>query len=347
MMFLAALLFACGIEAQTVTVQAESTTVSSGAINIQNTGDVGGGQKLYVLTAGQTFDYSVNITTAGFYKIAVRLCNEQQAVGNSTVHFEFPTGTNVSGPLSLLNNTQWTTVTSTKTFALTAGTQKIRLVADTLASGKPTSNPTVVQVNWFSLTFTAAPDTLPPTVTITSPVPGTYSTATMVVIHATDNVGVAQVTANIDNQDLGAPSVSAGLYTFATDVTRLSLGPHTLNAKASDAAGNIGTTSLAFSSAATISTTAVTVPLVIVTSSLPAATVGLPYTAQLTASGGTPPYSWSATGMPAGMTISTTGLISWTPSAAVDVSLSISVSDASGKTARKVFGKSAIRKAKP
>jgi len=46
------------------------------------------------------------------------------------------------------------------------------------------------------------------------------------------------------------------------------------------------------------------------------ATAGKPYTAQLAASGGTPPYTWSAAGFPAGLSMdSSTGVISGVPEA--------------------------------
>ena len=43
--------------------------------------------------------------------------------------------------------------------------------------------------------------------------------------------------------------------------------------------------------------------LAITTASLPPASVGVAYSAPLGASGGTPPYTWSATGLPAGIVV--------------------------------------------
>ncbi len=50
--------------------------------------------------------------------------------------------------------------------------------------------------------------------------------------------------------------------------------------------------------------------LVVGAASLPSAIAGSTYMASLPASGGTPPYSWSATGLPAGLTLQGNGLIS-------------------------------------
>ncbi|MBI2815785.1 MAG: putative Ig domain-containing protein [Acidobacteria bacterium] len=75
--------------------------------------------------------------------------------------------------------------------------------------------------------------------------------------------------------------------------------------------------------------------LTITTASLPNGTQGTAYSAQLTASGGTMPYSWSlATGtLPAGLTLTaSTGAISGTPSTAGTSSFTVRVTDASAQT---------------
>ncbi len=58
-------------------------------------------------------------------------------------------------------------------------------------------------------------------------------------------------------------------------------------------------------------------PVAVVTTSLPPATVGSPYSATLSASGGTPPYSWSVTSgsLPPGLSLSPSGKIAGTPTA--------------------------------
>lgn len=57
---------------------------------------------------------------------------------------------------------------------------------------------------------------------------------------------------------------------------------------------------------------------VITTTSLPSGTVGINYSATLQATGGTPPYtSWSATGLPGGLTLSSSGVLSGKPQPAV------------------------------
>jgi Putative Ig domain len=71
--------------------------------------------------------------------------------------------------------------------------------------------------------------------------------------------------------------------------------------------------------------------LVVATSSLPAGSIGQPYSQQLQATGGVSPYKWSLTAgtLPAGLNLSTTGAISGTPSGPFvgTSAFSVSVSD--------------------
>ena len=72
-------------------------------------------------------------------------------------------------------------------------------------------------------------------------------------------------------------------------------------------------------------------PLGITTPSLPAATIGMAYSTTVTASGGTPPYTFKAKGLPKPLKINkTTGVISGTPAAKDAVktySVAITVTD--------------------
>jgi hypothetical protein len=77
---------------------------------------------------------------------------------------------------------------------------------------------------------------------------------------------------------------------------------------------------------------------VITTSTLPTGLVNTAYSAQLTAANGTGTLTWSvAFGMPAGLNLSSSGLISGTPTTVTDVLLSVTATDSSSpvKTASK------------
>ncbi len=77
--------------------------------------------------------------------------------------------------------------------------------------------------------------------------------------------------------------------------------------------------------------------LSIATATLPVGSVGTVYSTTLTGSGGRSPYSWTATNLPAGLSISSTGVISGTPTAAGAPGVTITVTDSDGKTASKVM----------
>jgi hypothetical protein len=80
-------------------------------------------------------------------------------------------------------------------------------------------------------------------------------------------------------------------------------------------------------------------PLTITTASpLPNGTEGTAYSYTLGAVGGTPPYSWSATGLPPGLTLnSANGVIGGAPSGAGSFGLTVRVTDNAGRTATKIL----------
>ena len=89
-------------------------------------------------------------------------------------------------------------------------------------------------------------DTVPPTVSVTSPSGGaTVSGTTTVSANASDNVGVAGVQLKLDGANLGAEDTSAP-FSMSWDTRTAPNGSHTLTAVARDAAGN-RTTSAAVS----------------------------------------------------------------------------------------------------
>ena len=82
-------------------------------------------------------------------------------------------------------------------------------------------------------------------------------------------------------------------------------------------------------------TTTVTVsgPLGITTTSLPNGIVGRAYNATVAASGGTQPYNWTVTGLPAGLAINaSTGAITGTPAAAGAATVNVTVTDGASPT---------------
>ena len=70
------------------------------------------------------------------------------------------------------------------------------------------------------------------------------------------------------------------------------------------------------------------------TSSLPAATVGTAYSQTITATGGTAPYTFAVTtgSLPAGLTLSSAGVLSGTPTAGGSFPITVTVTDSASKT---------------
>jgi len=85
-------------------------------------------------------------------------------------------------------------------------------------------------------------------------------------------------------------------------------------------------------------TISVTAPLAISTASpLPRAITGSVYSKTILAGGGATPYTFSATGLPAGLTISSAGVISGTPTTAGAYTAAVTVNDNGGRTLTKSF----------
>ena len=84
-----------------------------------------------------------------------------------------------------------------------------------------------------------AGDTQPPTVRITAPSAGALISGTAVAVSATasDNVGVVSVVFLLDGQQVGGDNCCVSVDVIA-DSTKVPNGPHTLTARARDAAGN-------------------------------------------------------------------------------------------------------------
>ena len=79
------------------------------------------------------------------------------------------------------------------------------------------------------------------------------------------------------------------------------------------------------------------IPVSITTSNLGNATQGSSYSLQLNAINGTAPYTWSATGLPAGLSVSTGGQISGSPSVSGNFTVTVRVVDSASGTGTTTF----------
>jgi hypothetical protein len=179
---------------------------------------------------------------------------------------------------------------------------------------------------------------LPPTFTtrITSPNLGSAVSGTNVTVSASvfDSASIAAV--DLYKDGVLYASTTASPYSFSWDTTRDANGPHTLMLTAQDTLGN--TTS--FSDNLIVNNATPPNPPSITTTTLANGTQNVPYSATLTASGGTPPYAWSIVSgaLPAGLSLAPrTGIISGTPTATASSDFTVQVSDANSLTASKAL----------
>jgi uncharacterized protein (TIGR03437 family) len=123
-------------------------------------------------------------------------------------------------------------------------------------------------------------------------------------------------------------SSPAGLQFSAGSLSGIptTAGNYSLNIVVTDAAGNVTAGSFALT---------VAPPLVLSTASpLPSATAGAPYSAMISASGGTPPYSFAITGSaPPGLGLSSAGALAGTPTSIGSFNFGVQVTDKLGFTA--------------
>ncbi|MDO8513106.1 MAG: S8 family serine peptidase [bacterium] len=132
------------------------------------------------------------------------------------------------------------------TFSLDAGSYDVTVsatnyVSQTRTGVSVTAGGTTSGIN-FALSLIAAPDTTPPTVSLTYPANGQtikMGTKVNIAATATDNVKVTKVEFYINGFLKAADTASPYSYTWNTRGKGISAGTYTILAKAYDAAGNI------------------------------------------------------------------------------------------------------------
>ena len=132
--------------------------------------------------------------------------------------------------------------------------------------------------------------------------------------------GTAPYTWKITSGTVPGLTFNANASPVTLSGTPTQQGSFTITLQATDANGAPGTRTFTITMAAG--------PLKITSANqLPAGTLGSAYSFSMAAVGGTPPYTWSATGLPSGLSINGTGLISGTISAAGTLSFVVKVAD--------------------
>lgn len=186
-----------------------------------------------------------------------------------------PTGDTQAPTVSVTNPTTGTTTQGTINLTATAadntGVSGVQFYIDGTATGaEDTSSPYVLSFNTASVSngahtvsarardaagntatstvsFTVSNvvgDTTKPTVSFASPSNGVTATGTLnVAINAADNVAVATVKLLLDGTQVGSVATTSP-YEFAIDTTLYTNASHVLRAEATDAAGNVASTSI-------------------------------------------------------------------------------------------------------
>jgi hypothetical protein len=143
--------------------------------------------------------------------------------------------------------------------------------------------------------------------------------------------GVPPYTWTVTGLPAGLTATAAG----AIGGTPTTAGKFTVSATVKDASG--AASSVGASVTRSFSLTIAPTPLIISTATAPNGTVGTAYSTSFAASGGTLPYTFSASGLPAGLSMSTAGAISGTPTAPGTATILVTVKDAAGASTSKSF----------
>jgi Putative Ig domain len=127
------------------------------------------------------------------------------------------------------------------------------------------------------------------------------------------------------------PGLTVNALSGVLSGTPTSPGTFSVIVQATDAKGVMGTTPPF--------TITITARLTITTANqLPGAMLGSAFSYTMTASGGTPPYTWAANGLPSGLAIGArSGVISGTPASAGSIAFTVTVIDSVQSTASDLF----------
>jgi large repetitive protein len=196
----------------------------------------------------------------------------------------------------------------------TPGQSSFSVVA-TSSTGATGSASFVIVIQPAPLTLTGAP-----------PVTASTGTPISVTFGGTGGVGPYRFTPG------GSLPPGTSFTNGVLSGTLTTAGAFTFNVTLADSIGGVVTRSFTL----TVTAPASTPPSL--GGSLSDGKVGVPYSGQLSATGGTPPYTYTGSGLPDGLSLSPSGAISGTPATAGKFSLAATVTDSKGVTANAVFG---------
>lgn len=128
-------------------------------VDLEPTGDTGGGYNVGWAVAGEWMEYTVNVATTGTYTVEARVASEVQG---GTFHIEFD-GVDKTGTMTVPNTGGWQTYqTVTKTgVSLAAGQHVMRLALDTNGATLPDGAAFVGNLNYLKFTASTPPSNPP------------------------------------------------------------------------------------------------------------------------------------------------------------------------------------------
>jgi uncharacterized protein involved in high-affinity Fe2+ transport len=118
-----------GVAYNVTSVNGSANSYRSDGVDLEATTDTGGGYDLGWTAAGQWFNYTVNVATAGTYTVGLRVAAPSAVT--DALHIDNSSGTNLSGDVAIAATggyQDWTTVNATVT--LPAGTQTLTVDQD-------------------------------------------------------------------------------------------------------------------------------------------------------------------------------------------------------------------------
>jgi hypothetical protein len=295
---------------------------------------------------GSTGVISGTPTASGNFQVAVTATDSTNPQQSGSKTFPVTIGpalaiTTASLPNATVNTSYAFTVAATGgttpyTWSATGLPAGLSINAST---GVISGTPTTVATNTVSISVTDAtnPTHLTRTVNLSLRVLGTLNITTTQLPSGTTGVAF--------NATLAATGGTAP-YTWSANGLPAGLNLNPTTGVISGTPTGSGTSTVAISvvdsttptpltATANLSLTIVPAVSITTTSPLPSGVVGAPYSVTIAATGGTPPYTWSASGLPAGLAINaSTGAISGTPTGAGSATVAVTVTDSTNPTPR-------------
>ena len=198
-------------------------------VDLQATGDAGGGYNVGWTAAGEWLEYTVDVAAAGTYTLEARVAS---GGGGGTFHVEFG-GVNATGSLTIPDTGGWDTWRTLGVSAqLAAGSQVMRVAFDTNGSTGYVGN-----LNWVRLTATAAA-TAPAAPTGLA---ATAASSSQVNLSWADNAANESgfyVERSADGTNFAQVAAVAANVTSYSDMGLSASTAYTYRVRASNAAGN-------------------------------------------------------------------------------------------------------------